>query len=57
MSDKKQISASIETELAEEVQQLAKAEDRSFSKITEILLMEALVARSNKKIRDAKKVK
>lgn len=57
MADTKQISATINLELADEVQALAISEKRSFSQLVEMLLMEALVVRSNTKIRESKKEK
>lgn len=55
MAESKQISATINMDVANDVSCLADKENRSFSQMTETLLMEALVARSNKKIRKARK--
>jgi len=54
MAETKQISATINTDVANDVTQLAKDDKRSFSQMVEMLLMEALVARSNSKIRQNK---
>lgn len=50
----KQISATIDIRVSKDVIELAVSEKRSFSQMVEMLLMEALVQRSNKKIRQSK---
>ena len=54
MAESKQISATINMDVANDVSGLADKENRSFSQMVETLLMEALVWRSNKKIRTGK---
>jgi len=54
MAESKQISATINIDVANDVSRLADKENRSFSQMVETLLMEALVWRSNKKIRAGK---
>lgn len=58
MAETKQISATIDENVASEIVTLAAGERRSFSQMVEMLLMEALVQRSNNKIRrDKEKIK
>lgn len=54
MAESKQISATINLDVANDVAGLSETENRSFSQMVETLLMEALIARSNKKIRQSK---
>lgn len=54
MAESKQISATINLDVANDVAGLSETENRSFSQMVETLLMEALVARSNKKMRERK---
>lgn len=54
MAESKQISATINMDVVNDVSGLAERDNRSFSQMVETLLMEALVARSNKKIHDRK---
>jgi hypothetical protein len=51
MSIKKQIATSITTTSAEEIQKIAKTENRSFSLMVDILLAEALLERKRKRRR------
>ena len=51
MAESKQISATINLDVVNDVSGLADIENRSFSQMVETLLMEALIVRSNKKIR------
>jgi hypothetical protein len=54
MAESKQISATINMDVVNDVSDLSEKENRSFSQMVETLLMEALVVRSNKKIRSRK---
>lgn len=54
MVESKQMYAFINADVVMEVSESAKVENRSISGMVETLLMEALIARSNKKIRERK---
>lgn len=54
MAENKQLYATVVPDVFNDVINLAVSENRSFSNMVETLLMEALIARSNKKIRQSK---
>lgn len=54
MAESKQISATINMDVVNDVSGLSEKENRSFSQMVETLLMEALIVRSNKKLRSRK---
>jgi hypothetical protein len=54
MAENKQLYATVVPEVFNDVTELAESENRSFSNMVETLLMEALTARTNKKIRERK---
>jgi hypothetical protein len=54
MAESKQVSATLNIDVVNDVSNLAEGENRSFSQMIETLLMEALVARTIKKNRARK---
>lgn len=55
MAENKQLYATVDGNLVNEITELADKENRSLSNMVETLLMEALVQRTNKKIRERKR--
>lgn len=54
MAENKQLYATVDGDVVNEITKMSEEENRSLSNMVETLLMEALVARTGKKIRERK---